>query len=955
MTDVRVVMLTDVVDSTALNQRMGDRAMATVWARHDAAARELLRAWGGREVGRSDGFLLLFDRAPDAVGFALAYHRVLRDLSIVARVGIHAGPLALRENSSADRALGATPFEVDGIALPVAARVSALAGGGQTLVTEPVRLQLTEGPAEVRDFGFWRFKGISEPMRVFGIGEPGAAQGLAPPVEAPKAYRVTRVGDDWLPARQVPNNLARERDRFVGRTVLLNALVEQLDAEARLITLLGTGGVGKTRAALHFANQHLGDFASGAWFCDLSQASSVDGILNAVAQALDVPLGAGDPVDKLGTAIAGRGRCLIVLDNFEQVTRYARPTLDRWLATTRDAVFLVTSREVLGLAGERVVSVAPLDPEEAKELFRERAAAAGGHQHLLAGDDDLATLVDRLDRLPLALELAAARSTLLTPAQMLARLNERFRLLAAAGVRHDRQATLRATLDWSWDLLDEGERVALAHLSVFEGGFTLAAAETVLDLGGTGSDWALDVLHSLQRKSLVRSGQGERLALLRSVQEYAAERLLSLMPDAAARQAAWRRHWRFFASIPEADATAERCADTDNLVAACLRAAGEDPDHAVELLVRAWAALHRVGPFRAVLPLVAAIESAAPCTPSQHCRIDGVAGRAHMLMGHLDPARERLSSCLQLARATGDVEMDVLARGRLASMDIANGDVATARDRIDAALSLARADGHGRALMHALNDAGSLQVELGQTDQAHAAYTEALALARQLADRRFEGGLHGNLGTLEHSRGRLAQARAHYQSGLAIASEIGDRQWEGNTRSNLGLLLHEMGEHQAALAELDSALALARAIGHLRLEATALCNLGLAHEALGHQAPAAERYASAVSSARALANKRMEAQFRGYLGLCLARQGQASAAQEELDWVVAQSSLADDPLSLGLVHCQRAIAASLRHDTAGCRQEVARAEALLRPLGLGDDAEAMRLLSAARDELSSRS
>jgi predicted ATPase/class 3 adenylate cyclase/Tfp pilus assembly protein PilF len=955
VSDVRAILLTDVVDSTALNQQVGDAAMAMIWAQHDESTRALIRQWRGVEVGRSDGFLILFTTASDAVGFAIAHHQSLSLLSvpIKARVGIHVGPITLRENSSADRALGATPFEVDGIALPVAARVSALAGGGQTLVTESVLRDIATSSAVVQDFGFWRLKGVKDPLQIFGIRETTAAP-LAPPDEAPKGYRVTRVDNSWCPTRELPNNLTRERDAFVGRAGLIDALADRVEAGARLITLLGIGGIGKTRTALHFAHAHLGEFAGGAWFCDLSQANTVDGILNAVAQALGVPLGKTDPVEHLGAAIAGRGRCLIVLDNFEQVTRYAMDTLDKWMATTDKAVYLVTSREMLGIQGEHVVPLPPLDQAEAIDLFKLRAHAAGSPDASNQFSGDLCSLVERLDCLPLAVELAAARASLLSPAQMLARMDERFKLLSSVNGRRDRQATLRATLDWSWDLLNDTERQGLARLSVFEGGFTLAAAESVIAIQGVApGTWPVDVLHSLLRKSLVRQGPGQRFTLLRSVQDYALEHLSTPHVDSGGRPSALRRHWTYFASLSESEATDSRCVETDNLIAACLRAAAVDPESAVEVLARAWSALRLVGPFRAVLPLVSAVESHLSQAEGCRHRVDCVAGHALMLMGDLDQARRRFTSCLDAASELGDVAVQVLAQCHLADIDMADVNYRAARDRLDVALQMARQAKDDRTLMQVLNQCGSLHSELSQLDRAKADYTEALVVAERLGDRRYQGGLHGNLGTISHSQGQLADARYHYEAGLLIAHDVGDRQWEGNTRCNLGLLLHECGDHAAAGDELEAALAIARSIGHPRLEATALCNLGIVRETLGDLSGATERFASAVDRARALANRRMEAQFRGYLGLCRARQGNTAIATDDLEWAIAQLSDAEDPVSLGVALCQSAIAASLRQDMATSEVTAKRAEALLRPLNLSPDTEAMRLLEAAKSSISS--
>lgn len=951
MDSPRTLLLTDIVDSTALAARLGAEATAALWAAHDAMARALVRAWRGREVGRSDGFLLLFEHPSDALGFAFAYHAALVALPtpLQARVGLHAGPVRLRENSALDRSLGATPFEVDGIALPLAARVGALALGGQTLATLDALAAVPPEACFRRHFGHWRLQGIDAPIELYGVTPSAASPGPGPPPDAAKAYRVSRQGDTWVPVREIANNLPAERDAFFGRNELLRDIAERFTAGARLVTLQAIGGIGKTRAALRFARAYLGDYPGGAWFCDLAQVTTLDGINHALARALELPLAGADPVAHLGAALRGRGRCLVVLDNFEQVVSAAEPSVGRWMAAAPQVDFLVTSREQLGIAGEQVLPVAPLGQADAIALFLARAASAGANAASIGVQRELAALVDTLDRLPLAIELAAARTVLMTPADMLARIKDRFKLLASAGGRLDRQATLRATIDWSWDLLEAAERQALAQLSVFEGGFDLRAAEAVIDLSTCSpAPWAGDVLHALLRKSLLRRTAANRFEMLRSVQDYAAERLATLGDVAGGQRGAMQRHWRHFATFSEADATAARCADTDNLLAACQRAAATEPAQAVATLNAAWAALQRVGPFRAVLPLVEAIEANPLALERTDCTIDRVMGGALYLLGHTDGARERWTSCLARAKAAHDTDTQVLAICQLAELHMSHGDYPAAEAALESALPPARTSPDRGVLIRTLNHLGTLRLELSQWDRAQGDTDEALALAEQIGDRRWMGGLHGNLGTIAHSQGRLAEARGHYEAALSMAQDVGDRQWEGNNRCNLGLLLHEIGNDAAARAELEQSLQLARSFGYVRLEATVRCNLGIVIEALGDRAGAARCYEESVAAARVLGDPRIEAQFRGYWGLCLARQGAAAEAESCLQQAINLLQGLDDPLSLGVVECQHAISAALAGNRTGWQLALASAESLLMPLGLGADAEASRLLAEAR-------
>ncbi|HMA10166.1 MAG TPA: hypothetical protein VKP68_19960, partial [Ramlibacter sp.] len=484
-----------------------------------------------------------------------------------------------------------------------------VANGGQILLSAAARDALGDaGALRLLSHGHWRLKGLVDPMELFEVGD--ADTPFTPPPDAAKSYRVIKRGELWLPARSIRHTLQAERDSFVGRDQALLELGRRIAAGARLVSVLGLGGTGKTRLAMHFGWAWLGDFPGGVWFCDLSQARGLDGLVHAVAQGLEVPLGKADPVTQLGHAIAGRGACLVILDNFEQVTRHAQDTLGRWLDRAADARFLVTTREVLGLPGEEVFALAPLPPAESADLFVQRAEAA--KVGFVANAEDraaIAPLVELLEGLPLAIELAAARVRVMPPRTLLLRMSERFKLLASSGGRVDRQATLRAVFDWSWELLSLPEKAALAQLSVFEGGLALEAAEAVLDLSAFENvPWPLDVLQSLVQKSFVRQVADDRFDLLVSVQEYATEHLQTegryagSGPDA--KKAAQARHIAWFAALGPDRSIEANCADLDNLVTACRRAVTfGDGDSAAGALEGAWAALSLRGPFEAGVAL----------------------------------------------------------------------------------------------------------------------------------------------------------------------------------------------------------------------------------------------------------------------------------------------------------------------------------------------------------------
>ena len=245
----RALLFTDVVDSTRLGARLGDSRAAELWTAHDDRARGLLARYHGREIGRADGFFLLFDDPTEAARYAVAYHQALGELGLSARAGLHVGPVSLRQNPSEAIARGAITTEVDGLAMPITARVMALARGGQTLLTASARRAFGEALPEgtkTESHGYYRLKGVEEPIEIFELGMADSAA-FSPPDDVDKAYRVVRVGDLWHPVREVRENLPAERDTFIGRVTELRALAARLDAGTRLLTVLGPGGTGKTR------------------------------------------------------------------------------------------------------------------------------------------------------------------------------------------------------------------------------------------------------------------------------------------------------------------------------------------------------------------------------------------------------------------------------------------------------------------------------------------------------------------------------------------------------------------------------------------------------------------------------------------------------------------------------------------------------------------------------------
>ena len=950
-----VLLQTDLVDSTRLADRLGDAAMATVWTAHDRLARELLGAWNGHEIDRSDGFLTRFASVDDALGFALVFHHRLArfDEPLQMRVGIHAGALLTRENSTDEIARGARALEVGGLSIPIVSRVTDLAIGGQTLLTADARALLGATSHRVLSYGHWRLKGLEEPLELFEAGSADAP--FTPPPDAPKAYCVVRRNDLWVPRRTVPHSLPAERNAFVGRTAALARLAQRLKDGARLISIVGPGGTGKTRLAQRFGWKWLGDFEGGVWFCDLSQATTLDGLLSAVAQGLDVPLGTLPPIEQLGAAIDGRGACLVILDNLEQVTEHAGETIGHWLDRAPGARYIVTTRSVLNVNGEEVLSLAQMLHDEGVTLFMQRAKAAR-HDFRLQADDAprLQALIALLDGLPLAIELAAARVRIMGISTLVERMKERFRLLASQTGHIGRHATLRAAFDWSWDLLTPADRAALAQASVFEGGFGLAAFEAVIDLSAIdGAPEPLDVLQSLVDKSWIQQSTDVRFGLLQSVQEYASERLGNANSFRGAgdegRLAAQRRHWRQHAIRDPASAVEQGATDLDNFTQACRRAtAAGDTHSAAGALENAWQILKLCGPFKAILPLASGVAAMADLTPADRALVDYVTGSVLLIVGSGIDAERCFDAGLVRARDAQDAAREAMLLCQISELHVGAGRTADALGHLEAAMRLCERLGDSALRCVVLNALGNLHRGAGALEDARRSYESALRIARERHDLRWEGGLLGNLGNVNHALGRIAEAREYYEHALTLVHRTGDRRWEGNTQCNLGLLCSEQNEPAQARGFLELALTSARQLGHRKLEFTVLCNLGILVEAEMRLDEACDLYRSALAIAMAIDDRRLQGQCYGYLGLLQARLGQADAASAALDQACELLAAVADQWNLALVLCgvvEVAIAARRldRADTA-----LRQAQAAIDAINASDDSPPGLAVAQAR-------
>jgi predicted ATPase/tetratricopeptide (TPR) repeat protein len=655
-------------------------------------------------------------------------------------------------------------------------------------------------------------------------------------------------GPSEAPPTSVRGRLPRERDPFVGREAELVELSAGFDQGARLITLVGAAGVGKTRLVLHYAALCHEDWPGGVWFCELASARTREEVAVAVARSLDVPLGAGDPVAQLGHALAARGPCLLLLDNFEQLLAHAEGTVGAWLASAPQAQLLVTSRSPLGLASERVMTLSPLESSDACDLFVARARAARGGAALPAAEHArLPELVELLDRLPLALELCAARTRLLSVSEILSRMQQRFRLLVQPGGR-----ALAAALQWSWELLCPWEQAALVQLSVFRGGFVLDAAEAVLDLSAfPDAPWALDVVDALVAHSLLQVGDQRRTSMLHSVQQFAQDK------DPALARSAEARHGRYFAGLD--DPPHELASELSNLMIACRRASarGDGP-----VAVRTFASAARIldlrGPFALGLALSRGLEG-TPLTVQERAEVDlctawllEQSGRSTEALALLEPA---LAQCRQL----GDRSAESQALAQLAGAYQHQGKLQEAEICYESALTLSQQTGNRRHEATLRKNLAILLVETGRPQQALDQYQSALDLYRSLGDRVGEGMVLGNRSSTYALQGRYTEALADCDAALTLHREVGNRRFEALALSSRGNLHTAQGRLQEARTDLEAALALHLECGARPQQAVTERALGFLAELLGQTGPAETWYLAAAETARTSAGPKLEA------------------------------------------------------------------------------------------------
>ena len=719
-------LFTDVEGSTRLLHEHG-ADYADLLTGHRRALRAAFTSHEGVEVDtQGDAFFVAFSRAADAVAAAEAGRTALASGLVRVRMGIHTGEPIVTDEGYV------------GIDVHRAARIAAAAHGGQIVLSEATR-RLLDGEIAVRDLGEHRLKDLARAERLYQLGDA-----------------------EFPPLRTLDaTNLPIAAGPLLGREQELRELVAMLSNGTRLLTLTGPGGTGKTRLALQVAAELVGTIGDGVFWVPLVGVSDPELLTSEIAQTLGAP-------DDLVGFLRGR-ELLVLLDNFEHIVEGA-PAVGGLLGACARLRILVTSRAPLHIAGEQEFRVEPLAASDAARLFVERARAVGREPTPGATVDEICR---RLDGLPLAVELAAARTKLLAPERLLERLDSVLPILTG-GARdaHERQRTLRATIEWSYDLLDADARELFARLSVFAGTLSLEAAEEVCDAD-------LDTLAALVDSSLLKPIGDDRFLMLDTIQEYALGRLAALHDADELR----RRHASFFSAIAEqaydhrldaeAKWSARLEADHDDLRAALDWLEMNDADGALELAgALGWFWLSHGLLDEGCRRLASALErSAAQGRP----RARALTASGALVARHADAAsgREQLEQAIGLWSELGERSEEASSLDLLGWLLVYDaGDDRRSLQAFEQSLDLRRQLDDEAGQTRALVGVCQVLVALGETERAEELSRDLLE--RAAGDPRSEHFAYHFLADCALIRGETEEAEERYRASLRAALPLGD-------------------------------------------------------------------------------------------------------------------------------------------------------------------------------------
>jgi predicted ATPase/class 3 adenylate cyclase len=803
-------LFTDVEGSTKLLHELGPDRYAATLAEHRRIVRDAFEARGGVEVDtQGDGFFVAFPSASDALKAARAITEGLASGPVKVRMGLHTGTPLL----TAEGYIGTDVHR--------AARIGAAGYGGQVVVSAAT-VELT-GAEGLRDLGEHRLKDFDEPMPLFQLGD-----------------------ERFPPLKTISNtNLPRPSSSFVGRDTEVAGVVAHLRDEARLLTLTGPGGSGKTRLALEAAATLVTEFKAGVFWVGLAAVRDPSLVRETIGRIIGARDGLADHI--------GQREMLVLLDNLEQVVE-AAPQLAELVEACPNLRLLVTSRERLRVRGEVEYRVMPLADPDAVDLFCARAQTER--------TETVHELCTALDNLPLAIELAAARASVLTPGQILERLSGRLDLFKGGRDADPRQQTLRATIEWSHELLSPDDQLLFARLAVFRGGWTVPAAEDVAQA-------RLDALESLVDKSLVRHAD-DRFWMLETIRDYASERL----DESAEIGVLTRRHAEFFLAL--AEETEPRVREEE------LGGGGR------EWLDRQERELDN---SRAALDLFEELGDGP--------RVQRMAGSLAGVWannGHPVEGRRRMERALSLDPSPTAARAKALDAA--AEMATFSDDTTAVREWAEEALEIYRRLGNQWGVADALSSLGIGYGEGGDWARARPLFDESLHRFREVGDEVRAMWTTRSLAWATAEVGDLPGARALYEDALRQGRAAGNRLLESVVLGSLSWLAIREGRVEDTPALLKESLRIKQDMGNLLETAVGLCHAAQTLAAVGRLDTAAQLIASYEALSEEIGSWPWVNRMRDET-LAVIR-AQLGPQEFELAWTQGLSLTADKAVALAL-------------------------------------------------------
>jgi predicted ATPase/class 3 adenylate cyclase/DNA-binding CsgD family transcriptional regulator len=864
------LLFTDIEGSTHLLQLLGQD-----YSRVLSECRHLLRAsfnrWHGHEVDtQGDAFLVAFARTTDAVSAAVDAQRALvshpwpQGVIVRVRMGMHTG----EPQQTAEGYVGLDVHR--------AARVMSAGHGGQVLLSQAscslVEQDLPEG-VSLRDLGKHRLKDLGRPIHLFQLVISDLAADF-PPLHTLESF---------------PNNLPVQPTPFLGREDEVAAIVDLLSrSDVRLVTLTGPGGTGKTRLALQVAADVSELFASGVFFVNLAPLSDPALVVPTIAETLAIREGSDRTLLERLTEELRPQQMLLLLDNFEQVVSAAEQVA-ALLAACPQLKVLVTSREVLHVRAEHEFPVPSLivpDPDHLPDLatmshqaaialFLQQAQAVKPDFHLTdANARTIAELCARLDGLPLAIELAAARMKLFSPRALLARLGQRLSVLT--GGSRDvpaRQQTLRNTIAWSYQLLDAGEQRLFRQLSVFVGGCTMEAIEALCTSLGGASEPILDGVASLVDKSLLQQveqpvGEEARFVMLETIREYALERLEALGETEAARRA----HATYFLALveeteqgmtgPQQGVLLERLEQEHGNLRAAMQWLTSQAEEGKVMALRLGGAFFSFWYGRGYFSegrdfLERALSRSDEVAAPVRAKALYAASQLQKVLGSLDRAEACCEQSLALYRELGDAIGHASCLHLLADIAWERGNLAAARSLGEESLRLFKEGGDITSVADVLHHLGTLAVEQGEYARGRDLLTESVTINRELGNTLPLADSLLNLARLSYASGSdVAQAHTLLDESFALAREMGDKVVIAFCLNLWGMLALSEGDTARAASLIEQALALFQEMQLQRGTALSLFALAQAATVEGDDARSQALYEQGLGVVRKGGGKR---------------------------------------------------------------------------------------------------